>query len=78
MITYRVQEKPVFKWLQLMSFTRNEFGPGWVIKATLIYNKVFIARKAPLFNTNSHFSLPKTIDKCGWSKSYSLQMLIVH
>lgn len=78
MITYRVQEKPVFKSLQPMSFTRNEFIPGWVKKATLNYNKVFIARKLlSFFNTNSHFSLPKTTDKCSWSKGYSVQMLLV-
>lgn len=58
MIVYREQEKPVFKWLRPMSFTRNEFGPGWVMKSILNYNKVFIARKASLFHSYLIQTLP--------------------
>lgn len=61
MIACRVQEKHAFKRLQPVSFTRNFLGPGYVVKATLNYNKVFIARNTTLFDTNFHFSLPKQL-----------------
>lgn len=70
MITHKVQEKPVFKWLQPMSFTRNEFALEWVIKASFNYNKESVAKKPHLFDTNSHFFSPQN----NWQ--IILQMLI--